>query len=580
LTNQDIRTIFGAGILSAAVAIGAWSNAPALACGVQSKPAAHAQVQAQASDTAFLVVAPDRGFLGNAQVQDAYEAFAKGRSGGLVFTTGDRTRQQVENAVRSLEKAGAKRIVVLPFFVSASDPGFERVRTILQDGATHVRSTIAWSRPFGESYYAVEMLADRFRSLHDPAGRRVLVVGTGATDADHQQAAQGFGFEAVRVLVNVPQSKLSEEIGNALKGGRDPVVVPFHLGQKLDSMMSFDAALASMLPQGAELIEGDLASHPALPLWLEREANRAMPIRPAETGVVLLAHGSNYDWNETMLGAVRPLEKRYMIEPALSMADPIVIERAIRRLERRGAKRIVIVRVFGLSSSFQQDVERMIGADVEQPSHEASHAEHGGSSHASHGNMHAMHGGAHGGHGGHHGASMVPSRIRTSALLTTLGGLDDHRLFAEALLDRANALSKNPNKETVILVAHGAEDDGANAQWQRNLESLAKTMRSGSKYQAIRVATWREDWPDKREAGIKTIRTYVQDAATNGGRAIVIPARTNDRGPEQQLLKGLTYELGTGFAPHPKFAQWFEEQIQAGIAAFQGETGTPRHHSH
>jgi hypothetical protein len=55
-------------------------------------------------------------------------------------------------------------------------------------------------------------------------------------------------------------------------------------------------------------------------------------------------------------------------------------------------------------------------------------------------------------------------------------------------------------------------------------------------------------------------------ASRAGGRAVVIPARTTAQGPEREFLEGLTYELGTGFAPHPQFEAWFEEQIEAGVA--------------
>lgn len=85
--------------------------------------------------------------------------------------------------------------------------------------------------------------------------------------------------------------------------------------------------------------------------------------------------------------------------------------------------------------------------------------------------------------------------------------MEAHPLFAAALLDRARTLSKDAAKETIILVAHGSEDDQQNEQWLQILEALAMHMRmrkiGGNEFCAIRMATWCEDWPDAWPLGLK-----------------------------------------------------------------------------
>ncbi len=90
----------------------------------------------------------------------------------------------------------------------------------------------------------------------------------------------------------------------------------------------------------------------SLSIWLQREANLSQSLTSEDIGVVLLAHGSTFDWNEQMREAVQPLMNCYKIEFVFSMADQFTIERAIRKLERRGAKAAIIVRVFALEESF------------------------------------------------------------------------------------------------------------------------------------------------------------------------------------------------------------------------------------
>jgi sirohydrochlorin ferrochelatase len=512
-----------------------------------------------ASDPAFVLVAPDRGFLGNEEIRDVFEPFAEGRNAALVFVTDDRTGATLDEALRALTAKGSRRLVVLPFFLSRADRRYARVESLLAERAAHL--AVDWARPFGESYFAVEALADRLRAVREPGKTRVIVVGAGARDDESQRAmlrdwerltaaaSAGLGFESTRTVLETSTEKLRSALEEASRGAERTVVVPYHLGSKLDGMMSYTASIRGAAPAAAELLESDVTPDGSIAMWMTREANRQATLRAADVGVVVLAHGSDYHWNETMRRSVAPLTRLYKVEPAFSMADPVVIERAVRRLEARGARFIVVLRVFGLASSFRSNVERLIGLDVERGDAPDPHAGH-------------MMGHEHG------GDARPPARIRSSAVLTTIGGIEDDPLFAEALLARARALSRDPARESVILVAHGAGEDSEDAHWQDLLASLAARMQqlSGPRFRAIRTATWREDWPEKREAAVERVRSYVREATADGGRALVIPARTLGQGPERRLLEGLTFELGEGFAPLALFGRWTEKQVAAAIA--------------
>ncbi|MGQ0545134.1 MAG: sirohydrochlorin chelatase [Betaproteobacteria bacterium] len=525
----------------------------------------------QAPEPGFLAVAADRGFQGNEEIRDAFDVFAAGRNAELVFATDARTRVMVEAALARLKARGAGRVVVLPAFLSSADPAFGLVRQSLASPAIPV----SVARPFGESYLAVEALAGRLRASGDPEGVRLIVAGYGARDPGTrklleqdgqrlaEQAAAGFGFESVQALVwydgRAPQresrhAEARRALADAARGARRTLVVPFHLGRRLDGMMSYEAELRAALPAGAELAERGPGPEALLSVWMQREAARHRALEPRDLGVIVLAHGSDFHWNETMREAVRPLEARHPVEYVFSMADQPLVERAVHQLERRGARAAVIVRVFGLASSFKADVERMIGADIEGGAAPAAKRVH-----------------AHEHHSGHGAGARLPApRIRSALPIATVGGVEAHPLFAAALLERARSLSRDPKSETVILVAHGTTEDARNEHWLGILEQLAAQMRASSTpFRAIRYATWREDWADKREPWIARVRGLVAEASRDG-RALVIPARTNGRGPEARFLDGLEFQLGEGFAPHPLFLRWVEEQVQAGAAALKG----------
>ena len=69
--------------------------------------------------------------------------------------------------------------------------------------------------------------------------------------------------------------------------------------------------------------------------------------------------------------------------------------------------------------------------------------------------------------------------------------------------------------------------------------------------------------------------TAIRDAvrkASEGGTAIVVPARTNKGGPEKELLSGLSFAYGgESFAGTPQFAQWLEAVARESLDAFFGE---------
>lgn len=106
----------------------------------------------------------------------------------------------------------------------------------------------------------------------------------------------------------------------------------------------------------------------------------------------------------------------------------------------------------------------------------------------------------------------------------------------EILLERARALSQDADRESVLLLAHGPEDDAENRRWLARMESATAPMR-GRGFRAVSVETLREDWPDERRRAEARIRAFVAEAAKNNGRAIVIPYRLFGFGPYRRRRK-------------------------------------------
>jgi sirohydrochlorin cobaltochelatase len=314
------------------------------------------------------------------------------------------------------------------------------------------------------------------------------------------------------------------------------------------------------------------ASGPAVP------AASASSSAPQNFGVLVMAHGGTAEWNQAVLDTVAPLRARYRVEVAFGMADAESLQIGVRALESAGVRKIGVVRLFVSGDSWFERTEQILGVRPGEPvdafgSGAAAHA------HAAPGiaDPHAAHfaaepqAAAHGpadpntAHGAHGGHSMESYRIQSeSAFALSKQGLADAAGMGAVLADRAAALSKRPELEDVLVLAHGPGDDAENARWLAQLDERAASIRERAPFRRVQVATLREDWPAKRVEAERNVRAYVERAAAEGGTAIVIPFRVHGFGPYKSVLDGLTYVSdGHGLIPHPEVARWLEAQIAA-----------------
>ncbi len=259
-------------------------------------------------------------------------------------------------------------------------------------------------------------------------------------------------------------------------------------------------------------------------------------------GVLVMAHGGSKQWNKEVLAAIEPLKAEHNIEVAFGMADAISLQQGVERLEARGARRIGVVRLFISGESFLERTEQILGLTPGAPQRAAAQTEHEG---------HAA--------GGH---SMEFWRIDTqSSFAVSKQGLVEAPEMSNVLVERARTLSKQPQREDVLILAHGPGDDAENERWLAHLNARAEGVRRALPFRTVRVETLREDWPEKRQDAEQRIRNYVEQASKTG-RAIVIPFRVQGFGPYAEVLKGLDYASdGRGLVPDAGVTQWIEHQI-------------------
>ncbi|MFQ5716889.1 MAG: hypothetical protein ACE5GQ_07270, partial [Nitrospinales bacterium] len=162
----------------------------------------------------------------------------------------------------------------------------------------------------------------------------------------------------------------------------------------------------------------------------------------------------------------------------------------------------------------------------------------------------------------------IPPQVRSGVIFSSFGGYEEHPLIAEILHERIMEASRNPARETVILLAHGSGSDKMNQMWHRIIDANIERIKTKLKvpFKEIKSATLREDWPRLREKAVAEIRETIKKASQDGGKVLVISNRLYGSGPYSEYLEGLDYQMnGQGLAPHPNLTRWLEEGIQDAI---------------
>ena len=280
-----------------------------------------------------------------------------------------------------------------------------------------------------------------------------------------------------------------------------------------------------------------------------------------KSGLLIMAHGGDEEWNAAVLEAIQPLRASLPVEVAFGMADPHSLQPAVRRLEEQSVRRIAVVRLFVSAASFREQTEYFLGLRQDPPRH------------------FLLHGGPLPNEEEHYRSGVDPfSLVRLvnsqeqlippieidSLIDLNREGLYDSDEIGQILVERVQSLSKNPPREAILVLAHGEGEDELNQQWKDRIGRLVRGIEAVGDFKEVWAETLREDWFRKREEAMGRIRHFFGRHQEAGISVVVIPFRVFGFGPYRAVLEGLDYVAdGKGLLPHLAVTDWVRRQAEA-----------------
>lgn len=249
---------------------------------------------------------------------------------------------------------------------------------------------------------------------------------------------------------------------------------------------------------------------------------------PDRLGILVIAHGAGPTWNAPVDAAVEAIRHTTPAEVAYLMGTGSKPQVAYDRLVAAGATRIVVVPLLISSISAHAEQIRFIGgARPDYP-----HAEH-----------------------------MALSQVHGSVpVVMVTAAMDDDPLIADILADRAAALSRAPQNETLVLVAHGPNDDDEAAQWTAAMRRLADHISQTQRFRQMDIRLLRDDAPKPvKDRALAELRAAVASHA-RAGRVVVVPLLLSPGQVADEIpatLAGLDFAWeGRTLLPDDRIAQW------------------------
>jgi hypothetical protein len=258
------------------------------------------------------------------------------------------------------------------------------------------------------------------------------------------------------------------------------------------------------------------------------------------TGVLILSHGVGENSDRAMKQAFEPLaaKKPTAIGFGMSMMNSAHLQAAVDDLVARGAKTIVLVDEGTTTkyNSLTRHWQYIFGLHPE-----SSYLD-------------------------------VPKVRAPGVRFLWAGHFNDSPLVTDMIYENAKSVSRNPAKETLILVGHGPEDNADNGPDLKILQAHVDRIAAKKEFADVKIINLQDDAIRPiRESNVRTLRKWVEQAGRQGNEVIVVAVAAASWGVQNHIkqdLRGLKYTFAEkGLSENPKFVTLVEGLVDQTLAA-------------
>jgi hypothetical protein len=243
-------------------------------------------------------------------------------------------------------------------------------------------------------------------------------------------------------------------------------------------------------------------------------------------GLLLLAYEAGSTWKKD-LAALRGQLKNMAVESVAGASDPVALQKAVEKLERQRPGKIVAVSLEPLSESPMVEQTRFLLGVREQPAEDRPDAD-----------AERIDGGR------KSSLVMDPARakwlkrVKSATPIVIAPTLDQSPVLAAILADRARKLSRDPRRDSVLLVGQGPRSDKALKAWQAAADAVAEQVRAKGGFARGAAVHVRDGVrAGQRDRDREALKAKLSELAVQGG-IVAVPLAPDGRRLERMLRSG------------------------------------------
>ncbi len=272
--------------------------------------------------------------------------------------------------------------------------------------------------------------------------------------------------------------------------------------------------------------------------WMTNDERRwVIPgARKGEVGILVLAHGFKEPGNTQLRAAFQEVAAEYPATFALGMAmmSSDTIAAALRKLEKAGAKKIIVMPITTADNTTLTRQWQYIFGNLEEP------------------------------------AYLDTEIVSSSAELIWTPTPTASPIVADIMAAYAIELSKDPANETLFILGHGPQSKEDNDKELLILANHAAAIKESIGFADVKFYNVQDDAPPNvRKANVAAIRAEVEKASAAGHRIVAVTTQLTASSVVRRLQEDVgpraTFE-GRGITEHPLFKDWINEQIEIALA--------------